>query len=288
MKKAPWVLVLAAAAALAAPALAPATARAATKVQTVTVTPTYQNPATGQIEDSGGASNQALGESMVVSTTDAAGLLETGEAGTTYLTLRFHLADQIQGLAVETSADGGSTFETVEVAKAQEDLTHGEASQDNTVDYRFKVPSADAVVRLKLDVIPMGREVTYFATVGDARDGNEAGFIETPVEEAAGKKADATADKGSAADTGTEDDLNDESGADAEGISEYDADGNEVSDDAVEPLSGGALAAVVGGVVAVAAIAGGAYFALVVRPRRAKQAAEAAKAAGAPDDGAGE
>ena len=274
---------IATAAAMALPGTA---AAAVSSVRTATTQPTYQNPATGQIEDSGGTSNQALGESMVSSTTDAHALVETDAAGKTYITLRVHLADQVQGVAVETSTDGGATFSAAEVSKAQEDLSHGEASQDNTSDWRFEAPSATAVLRVRLDVIPMGREVTYFVQLADLVDGNDYGFAAsvTPgegVADAEDSGSDSAADsKGdAAADSDAQGDLNDESGSDAEGISEYDADGNEVSDDAVKPLDAGTAVLIAAAVATVAAVAGGIYYAVVVRPRRATAAVEAAKAA---------
>lgn len=268
---------------------------AVSSVKTATTAPTYQNPATGQIEDSGGSSNQALGESMVTSTTDGHALIETDTAGKTYITLRVHLADQITSVSVETSADGGKTFAAANATKMQEDLSHGEASQDNTADWRFEAPSADAVMRVKLDVIPMGRAVTYFVQLKDPVDGNSAGFVQsvTPGEgtddaAAAGDAADneAKADDAKGSDGEDEkadstDDLNAQSGSSDAGISEYNADGNKVNDDAAKPLSGGTVAVIVAVAVAVVAVAGGVYYAAVLRPKRAKQAAAAAAAADA-------
>lgn len=295
-----FVAGLAAALALAlGTALAPQAALAAvSSVKTATVTPSYSNPATGQIEDSGGASNQALGESMVTSTTDPHALVETDTAGKTYITLRVHLADGVTGLAVETSTDGGNTFAAAQTTKMQEDLSHGELSQDNTADWRFEAPSADSVMRVKMDVAPMGRAVTFFVKLSDLVDGNSAGFVQsvTPGEgsdDAAASSGDASQDSGSdskdsegsddAKKADSTDDLNSQSGKDS-GISEYNADGNKVNDDGAKPLEGGTVAIIVAVAVAVVAVAGGIYYAVVVRPKRAKQAAAAAAAASDPSD----
>lgn len=280
-------------------AAAPCAAFAAvSSVKTATTQATYQNPATGQIEDSGGTSNQALGESMVSSTTDSNALIETDASGKVFITLRIHLADQIKGVAVETSADGGSTFAAAQATKMQEDLSHGDGSQDNTFDWRFEAPSADAVMRVKLDVIPMGREVTYFVKLVNPVDGNAAGFVQsvTPGEgsdDTAATESSDSAAKGDAADSSSDgsssesdgdtatstDDLNEQSGSSDAGISEYNADGNKVNDDGAQPISGGTAAMIAGAVIVVAAIAGGVYYLVAVRPKRARQAAAAAAAA---------
>lgn len=284
---------------LAAAATAPRAAFAAvSSVKTATTQATYQNPATGQIEDSGGTSNQALGESMVSSTTDANALVETDASGKVFITLRIHLADQIKGVAVETSADGGSTFAAAQVTKMQEDLSHGDGSQDNTFDWRFEAPSADAVMRVKLDVIPMGREVTYFVKLANPVDGNAAGFVQsvtpgegsddaettgssdsTATDDAADPSTDGAKDESEGDAATSTDDLNEQSGSADAGISEYNADGNKVNDDGAQPISGGTAAMIAGAVIVVAAIAGGVYYLVAVRPKRARQAAVAAAAA---------
>lgn len=288
-------LALAVALVMAVGALPQSAYAAVSAVYTATVTPSYANPATGQIEDAGGSSNQALGESMVTSTTKTEALVETDTEGNTFVTLRIGLIDQITGVSVECSTDGGSTFDAVDVAEMQRDVSHGEASPDNTGDFRFQAPSPDSVMRVKLDVIPMGREVIYFVSLSNLVEGNSAGFVQT-VTPGEGEPDDAAADAAAdgsdeASDQGAQQDADAAVGNDssASGVAEFDADGNEVTDDSnVKPLDGAQVATIVGVVAAVAIVAGVVVYAAYVRPKRARQAAAAAAAsAPAKDKGKG-
>ena len=117
-------------------------------IYTASTAPAYANPATGVIEDSGGASNQALGESMVTGTTYEKALVEVDSAGNTFVTLRFKLIDQIGDMQFEVSSDGGATFAAAEREQMQTDAAN------NTGDFRFQIPDENAVVRVHMDVTP--------------------------------------------------------------------------------------------------------------------------------------
>ena len=286
------MLAVAVAAAAVLGTVAPHPAYAAvSKVQTATATPTYENPATGQVEDSGGEANRELGTSMVSSTVDTHALVETDTAGKTFITVRVHLADQISNVQVETSTDGGNTFAAATATQTKSDLTHGDSSPDNTSDWRFEAPSANVVIRLKLDVAAMGRQVTCFVSFSNPQDGNTVGFAAqvTPGEgsddaadETSGESSDSadTADggkdaSGDAADAA--DDANDQTGG--SGVSEYNADGQKVDGDTAQPLSGTTVAAIVGVAVVAAVVVGAVVYVAVIRPRRARESAAAAAAA---------
>lgn len=258
-------------------------------VFTATVTPSYANPVTGQIDDAGGSASQALGESMVASTTKGQALVEIDAAGEVFVTLRIGLIDQIDGVSVECSSDGGSSFAAVETTEMQRDESHGQASADNTADVRFKAPSYDSVMRLRLDVVPMGREVVYFAQLSDLVEGNAAGFVQTVVPgEGSSGEAVAVSDGSSSAAVLQE--AGEAAGAGAgeagSGVSEFDADGNDVTGSAqAQTLEGPQIAMVVGCAAAVVAVAGVVAYAAYVRPKRAREAAAAAAASPkAPDD----
>lgn len=281
-----WALAGVAAVALAA---APAPAQAAqTGIQTATVTPSYANPATGVIEDSGGSANQALGESMTASCVFDQALVEHAADGKLYATMRFRLIDQISAVSVDVSGDGGATFAAADVQEMRRDVSHGEGSQDNVGDYRFEIPAADAVVRVHLDVVPMGRAVVCFATLGAATEGNPNGFVESVVagEDNAGSDAAATGATDAAA-AGAETTA-DASGAEEPGevpaasdIQEYDADGNRVDAEGPARLSGGTVALVVAAAAGLLAVGAGVLW--LVHVRSARAAAARAAAAAAPD-----
>lgn len=264
---------------LASGALSGTAYAAVSTVRTATVTPSYANPVTGEIEDAGGAASQALGESMVTSATKDRALVEIDSSGDVFVTLRIGLIDQINGVSVECSSDGGESFSAVESMEMQRDTSHGEASPDNTVDVRFRAPSESCVMRLKLDVIPMGREVVYFAQLSDFADGNLAGFVQTV--------DSGSVDRGDAVDGGapsTSSAAAPQGSSASSGVTGYDADGNDVTGGAqVEPLDGSQIIVIVGVAAAVVLVVGAAVYAVYVRPKRAREAAAAA-CAGPPKD----
>lgn len=294
-----FALLLAAAITLAGTALAalPSPALAAvSSVETAEVTPSYPNPVTGEIEDPGDPNMVAMAESMMEGVTYPYALMETDVDGNVFVSLRFNLADQENGVTMEASADG-----TDYVAAPGEMVA--ENAEDNTADWRFQVPAGTRYLRSHLGVIPIDREVIYFLVLGDAIEGNSAGFTQTvtPGEgaEEPAASSDAAASAGAAASaesaTASEDAPAAEPAADdtapaagdvaEEGIVEYNAEGRDVTGGANEQpgLDGGTIALVVGIAVAVAVVAGIVVLVAYVRPKRARQAAAAAAAAGTPN-----
>lgn len=293
---------LAAALVLVASAVSPGPAFAAVSaVYTASTNPTYENPATGAIEDAAGGSNVALAESMVTSIVYENALIERDTDGVINASLRFKLADQISSISLEASEDGAS-YEPVEVVQMQTGTDS--ATSTATADYRIAIPSETATLRCSMDVIPMGRAVVYFITFGALQEGDADGtFVVsvTPGEGAddaapAAAAAAAAASGDAGASGGTEDaegeqaqSADDLTGASAnEGVQEFDEEGREVTGgkQAEASLDGGTIATIVGVAVAVIAVAGVAVYAAYLRPKRARQAsaAAAAAAAAAPDE----
>lgn len=294
---------LAAALVLVASAVSPGPAFAAVSaVYTASTNPTYENPATGAIEDAAGGSNVALAESMVTSIVYENALIERDTDGVMYASLRFKLADQISSISLEASEDGAS-YEPVEVVQMQTGTDS--ATSTATADYRIAIPSEAATLRCSMDVIPMGRAVVYFITFGALQEGDADGtFVVsvTPGEgtddaaPAAAAAASATASGDAGTSGGAEDaegeraqSADDLTGASAdEGVQEFDEEGREVTGgkQAEASLDGGTIATIVGVAVAVIAVAGVAVYAAYLRPKRARQAnaAAAAAAAAAPDE----
>lgn len=292
---------LAAALVLVASAVSPGPAFAAVSaVYTASTNPTYENPATGAIEDAAGSSNVALAESMVTSIVYENALIERDTDGVMYASLRFKLADQISSISLEASEDGAS-YEPVEAVQMQTGTDS--ATSTATADYRIAIPSETATLRCSMDVIPMGRAVVYFITFGALEEGGADGTFVVSVtpgegtDDAAPAAAAAASDDAGASGSAeaTEGELaqgaDDLTGASAnEGVQEFDEEGREVTGgkQAEASLDGGAIATIVGVAVAVIVVAGVAVYAVYLRPKRARQANAAASAAAvaAPEESA--
>lgn len=125
-----------------------------------TASPHYKHPVTGVIEDSGGEGSAVLGQSMTESALYNKALVEVDNKGTTYITVRLKLMDNIEN--PEFEVDGKS----VSASLMQEDYT------ENTADYRMKVPSEKSIIKCSMYVVPMGRQVKSFITVSDLTSGS--------------------------------------------------------------------------------------------------------------------
>lgn len=129
-------------------------------------TPHYKHPTTGKIEDSGGESSATLGQSMTESATYKKALVEVTSSGTTYITVRLQLMDNIQNPKFQVDGKRNGSFSSVSASLMQEDYSN------NTADYRMKVPDEKAVIRCNMYVVPMGREVIFYITVSDLKSGS--------------------------------------------------------------------------------------------------------------------
>ena len=140
-------------------------------IYTATATSHYRHPTTGVIEDSGGESSYVLGQSMTDSALNKAALVEVDSSGATWVTIRLNLMDNIQSPAFQV--DGSSVSATL----MQEDYTN------NTADYRMRVNSENSIIRCNMYVIPMGREVIFYITVGGLSAGSGDFVTSITVEE---------------------------------------------------------------------------------------------------------
>lgn len=125
-----------------------------------TATPHYRHPTTGVIEDAGGDGSAVLGQSMTESALYRQALVEVDPHGTTYVTVRLKLMDNIQ--TPQFQVDGSA----VSASLMQEDYT------ENTADYRMRVGSENSVIRCNMYVVPMGREVIFYITVSALQSGS--------------------------------------------------------------------------------------------------------------------
>ncbi len=128
----------------------------------------YRHPTTNQIEDSGGESSEALGQSMVTSMVDPQGFLETDADGNLYLSVRFHLMSNVSQVELAVQKPGDSEWTQC----SWESTEKGEDSED----IRIPVPSRDAIIRASCFVDAMGRNVVFFVTADQFTAGNPGGF----------------------------------------------------------------------------------------------------------------
>lgn len=140
-------------------------------IYTATATSHYKHPTTGVIEDSGGESSYVLGQSMTDSALNKAALVEVDSSGATWVTIRLNLMDNIQ--SPQFQVDGSSVSATL----MQEDYSN------NTADYRMRVNSENSIIRCNMYVIPMGREVIFYITVGGLSAGSGDFVTSITVEE---------------------------------------------------------------------------------------------------------
>lgn len=135
-------------------------------IYTATATSHYKHPTTGKIEDSGGEGSYVLGQSMTESALNKAALVEVDPQGNTYVTVRLNLMDNIQNPQFQVDGSRNGNFSSVSATVMQEDFT------ENTTDFRMQVPSENAIIRCNMYVIPMGREVIFYITVGNLQSGS--------------------------------------------------------------------------------------------------------------------
>lgn len=233
-------------------------------IYTATATSHYKHPTTGVIEDSGGEGSYVLGQSMTDSALNKAALVEVDPQGNTYVTVRLNLMDNIQNPQFQVDGSRNGNFSAVSATVMQEDFT------ENTTDFRMQVPDENAIIRCNMYVIPMGRDVIFYITVGDLKSGSgdfvtsitvqEPSSSQTP-NSAAPSSSETSGSEDPGSDASSEDSSGEDSSSEALGLEEFDASGNKVSDTSTEAEQGGGTGNpivwwVIGGII-VAAIAGG-------------------------------
>ena len=148
-------------------------------IYTATATSHYKHPITGVIEDSGGEGSYVLGQSMTDSALNRAALVEVDPQGNTFVTVRLNLMDNIQNPQFQVDGSRNGNFSAVSATVMQEDFTN------NTTDFRMQVPSENAILRCNMYVIPMGRDVIFYITVGNLQPGSGDFVTSVKVEEPA-------------------------------------------------------------------------------------------------------
>ena len=252
-------------------------------IYTATATSHYRRPTTGVIEDSGGEGSAVLGQSMTDSALNKSALVEVDANGNTWVTIRLNLMDNIQ--SPKFQVDGSSVSATL----MQEDYSN------NTADYRMKVNSENSIIRCNMYVVPMGREVIFYITVGNLKSGSGDFITSITVEEpeptpkptpeptqTPSSSSQSTESENSAQNSSETPDSSAESSEEPEaseseessepsGLVEFDESGNEVSVTSVESESesngsgSAVLWWVIGGIVVIAAAGGSVWYFCFVR-----------------------
>lgn len=252
-------------------------------IYTATATSHYRHPTTGVIEDSGGEGSAVLGQSMTDSALNKSALVEVDANGNTWVTIRLNLMDNIQ--SPKFQVDGSSVSATL----MQEDYSN------NTADYRMKVNSENSIIRCNMYVVPMGREVIFYITVGNLKSGSGDFITSITVEEpeptleptpeptqTPSSSSQSTESENSAQNSSETPDSSAESSEEPEsseseessepsGLVEFDESGNEVSVTSVESESesngsgSAVLWWVIGGIVVIAAAGGSVWYFCFVR-----------------------
>lgn len=133
---------------------------------TVDVTTHYEHPETGVIEDSGGEDSKTLGQSMTEGAVFNRGLYEVGNNGN-HATVRIVLMDAVTEVNYYV-ADSPVTAE-----KTQEGI---DSEGRSYADFRFEDSAISNIIKCKLFVEPMGRDVVFFITLSNPEKGN-ADFV---------------------------------------------------------------------------------------------------------------
>ena len=168
---------------LAAGLTAPGAAAAEAPCESAVATGCYRHPVTGVIEDSGGESSEALGQSMVNSVVSTDALIETTADGRMYLSLRFNLMSNISDTDFRVQKPGDTSWTPV----AAERTAQGE----DTANLRLPIPGKDAIVRAECFVDAMGRPVVFYVQLGTFASGNAGNFVR--MDENSGPSATAAA-----------------------------------------------------------------------------------------------
>lgn len=141
----------------------------------VGIQPYYAHPLTGVVEDAG--DNPAIGQGMVESVLSPGGFYEVDNDGNQWLTLRLNLADHTKNASFAVQTRGSSGFTAVQAMEVQR--------SGNSVDYMIPVPAADAILRIQIFVVDMGRDVIFYGLM-DGQLNNRQSDGATPAVTSAG------------------------------------------------------------------------------------------------------
>ncbi|MDE7318132.1 MAG: hypothetical protein K2N46_00185 [Lachnospiraceae bacterium] len=183
-------------------------------VYTCTITPCYQHPVTGVIEDSGGSASYATGQGMVEGAVYSAGMLEVTDAGEYYLTFRVSLVDYTTNHAFSVQEVGASGWSSTGMAVT----ATGKDNNGTTADICIQVPSESCVVRGSMYVTPMGRDVIFYLYPSNYSEGIPDGMNPYFITEESASETEEEADADASEETQTDASDTDISDTDISGL----------------------------------------------------------------------
>ncbi len=122
----------------------------------------YSNPISGEVEDSG--NNPGIGNGMVSNTVHSIALIEKDDNGKLFATVRYGRRPHIKDVKMWVQANASSGFREVPVEETQ--------TAGDTGDFRFEIPSTDALIKSSFFVNDMGRDVIFFVTLDNLEEGS--------------------------------------------------------------------------------------------------------------------
>lgn len=155
--------------------------------------PSYKHPITDEIEDSG--KNEGIGQGMTESVLNPKALIEKEKSGKIYATVRFYLTDNISKVSFQTQKKGTSKWTKSPSKVMQENIRNKYCT-----DYRFQIPDQTAIVRTEFYVTAMGRNVIFYFTFSDLKEGS-GDFIVTVSSEGGENKNNKGAEKTTSSNT---------------------------------------------------------------------------------------
>lgn len=111
----------------------------------------YRHPITGQIEDTG--QNEEIGQAMVENVLQKEAVLQT-EADKKYLNLGLAMAKYTEDIQFEMLSDDSQTAQKLEAEKKND--------KEEIAFYRLLLPETEGIIRVRMFVVPMQREVIFY------------------------------------------------------------------------------------------------------------------------------
>ena len=146
-------------------------------VYTCAITPCYQHPVTGVIEDSGGEASYVTGQGMVEGAVYDTGILEVTDTGEYYLTIRMSLMDYTSNHSFWVQNVGDTEWMTPAIGATG----NGTDNNGTTTDICIQVPSENCVVRASMYVEPMQRDVVFYFYPSNYVEGNTTNMNSTMI-----------------------------------------------------------------------------------------------------------
>lgn len=128
--------------------------------EVVTVEGLYRHPLEGNIEDSGGESSEALGQSMV---TKMVAETATYDDANKNLDVTFYMMNSISDLDIQVQFTGTDMFTSVDFYQLEKG--------DDEACFRVPVTVKSDILRIEAFVEPMGRAVVFYVVIEGALEG---------------------------------------------------------------------------------------------------------------------